>query len=151
MSKITAEQSLDALYPHAKRVKCIIYLIWQARRELRSAYSISGILVRLASHERIYTPDLTLTEIAEPRKNCRPLPILTVDEFILLHEVIQAATSINPQAVNLLRNVRNAIGRNILGNLLDLGQVAFAPATPDVLSFADHMVKNHGITLDFLP
>lgn len=76
--------------------------------------------------------------------SCRPLPILTVDEFILLHKVIQAATSVNPQAVELLRNVRNAIGRNILGNLLDLGQVAFAPATPDVLNFADHMVKNHG-------
>lgn len=75
---------------------------------------------------------------------CSPLPILTVDEFILLHEVIQAVTSLNPEAVDLLRNVRSTIGRNLLGNLLDLGKVAFAPATPDVLAFADHMVKNHG-------
>ena len=74
---------------------------------------------------------------------CRPIPILTLDEFILLHEVVQAAAQANPGAVSLLRNVQSTIGRNLLGNLIELGQVAFAPASPDVLHFADYMVQKH--------
>ena len=74
---------------------------------------------------------------------CRPVPILTLDEFILLHEVVQAAAQANPGAVSLLRNVQSTIGRNLLGNLIELGQVAFAPANPDVLQFADYMVQKH--------
>ena len=34
-------------------------------------------------------------------------------------------------------------GWNLLGNLLDLGQIAFAPATPQVLRFAAHMEASH--------
>ena len=75
---------------------------------------------------------------------CRPFPLLTLDEFILLHEVLQAAVQTNPEALSLLRNVRSSFGRNLLGNLIDLGQVAFAPATPDVLRFAEHMSNSHG-------
>jgi len=56
---------------------------------------------------------------------------------------VQAAAQANPGGIRLLRNVQSAIGRNLLGNLIDLGQVAFAPATPDVLRFADYMVKRH--------
>ena len=74
---------------------------------------------------------------------CRPIPILTLDEFILLHEIVQAAAQANPGAVSLLRNVQSTIGRNLLGNLIELGQVAFAPASPDVLQFADYMVQKH--------
>lgn len=47
----------------------------------------------------------------------------------------------------MLRNVQNSFGMNLLGNLLDLGQVAFVPETaaemPAVLSLADHMLKQH--------
>lgn len=32
---------------------------------------------------------------------------------------------------------------NLLGNLLDLGQIAFAPATPEVLRFAEYMAGNY--------
>ena len=74
---------------------------------------------------------------------CRPIPLLTLDEFILLHEIVQAAAQANPGAVSLLRNVQSTIGRNLLGNLIELGQVAFAPASPDVLQFADYMVQKH--------
>ena len=77
---------------------------------------------------------------------CRPIPILTLDEFILVHKLLQAAFETNPDALNMLRNVRSSLGRNILGNLLDMGQLAFAPATPDVLRFAAHMEASHGMS-----
>ena len=32
------------------------------------------------------------------------------------------------------------------GNLLELGQIAFAPRTPDVLRLAAHMEASHGMT-----
>ena len=72
---------------------------------------------------------------------------MTLDEFILLHEVLSVAAQANPQAVGQLRDVQNAIGQNVLGNLLELGKVAFAPASPAVNAFSEHMIKSHGTFL----
>lgn len=38
----------------------------------------------------------------------------------------------------------NQQGWNLLGNLLDLGKVAFSPASPDVLKFAAYMEEKYG-------
>ena len=63
----------------------------------------------------------------------RPLPIPTFDEFVLLHKAIMAAVSSDPAALGALHGARRSFGWNVLGNLLDLGKIAFAPATPEVL------------------
>jgi len=63
----------------------------------------------------------------------RPLPIPTFDEFVLLHKAIMAAVSDDPAMLGALHGARRSFGWNMLGNLLDLGKIAFAPATPEVL------------------
>lgn len=74
---------------------------------------------------------------------CRPVPIPTLDEFILLSQGLQAAVGQDPSALAALRGARRSFGWNVLGNLLDLGQVAFAPSTPDTLRLADHLSRTH--------
>lgn len=64
---------------------------------------------------------------------CRPLPIPTLDEFVLLHKGLAAAVAVDPGALDALHGARRSFGWNLLGNLLDLGLIAFAPATPQVL------------------
>jgi len=71
----------------------------------------------------------------------RPLPIPTFDEFILLHKAIMAAVSGDPAMLGALHGARRSFGWNMLGNLLDLGKIAFAPATPEVLRCGSH--KSH--------
>jgi hypothetical protein len=61
------------------------------------------------------------------------LPIPTFDEFVLLHKAIIGAVSSDPAALNALHGARRSFGWNMLGNLLDLGKIIFAPATPEVL------------------
>mmetsp|Transcript_7891 Transcript_7891/g.23248 ORF Transcript_7891/g.23248 Transcript_7891/m.23248 type:complete len:2373 (+) Transcript_7891:472-7590(+) len=70
-----------------------------------------------------------------------PLPIPTFDEFLGLSKMLQAALGASPGAVNALHGARRHFGWNLLGNLLDTGKIAFAPATPEVLRFVDHMAK----------
>ncbi|KAK9829531.1 hypothetical protein WJX72_006343 [[Myrmecia] bisecta] len=72
-----------------------------------------------------------------------PIPIPTLDEFVVLHEAIQLAVGQNTEVLDLLHGAKRSFGWNVLGNLLDLGQLAFAPATPDVLRFAAHMERTH--------
>ena len=66
----------------------------------------------------------------------RPLPIPTLDEFVLLHKALMAAVASDPAALGALHGARRSFGWNVLGNLLDLGKIAFAPATPEVLRCA---------------
>ena len=63
---------------------------------------------------------------------CRPLPVPTFDEFVALHNVLQLALESQPDVLGQLRGARRSLGWNMLGNLLDMGQLAFAPASPDV-------------------
>lgn len=49
-----------------------------------------------------------------------------------LHNVLQLALESQPDVLGQLRGARRSLGWNMLGNLLDMGQLAFAPASPDV-------------------
>ena len=66
----------------------------------------------------------------------RPLPIPTFDEFVLLHKAIMGAISSDPTVLHALHGARRSFGWNMLGNLLDLGKIIFAPATSEVLRCA---------------
>ena len=46
---------------------------------------------------------------------CRPIPIPTLDEFILLHKALQAAVQAQPEALGLLQGARRSFGWNVLG------------------------------------
>ena len=116
---------------------------------------------------------------------CRPIPIPTLDEFVLLHKALQAAVQAQPEMLGLLQGARRSFGWNVLGimvplfampdslgrlflysqacslmdlvvsalwlrefgwsagNLVDMGLLAFAPATPEVLQLAAHLDKSH--------
>lgn len=43
----------------------------------------------------------------------------------------------------VLYNFKRDFGWNWLGNLVGLGGLAFTPATPEVLRFAQHMSRTH--------
>ena len=73
------------------------------------------------------------------------MPIPTLDEFILASKVLQAAVQQNASALGTLRGLRRSFGQNVLGNLLDLGQVAFAPNTPEVLRLVQHLSTTHAM------
>ena len=57
---------------------------------------------------------------------------------MLLHKAIMAAVSDDPAMLGALHGARRSFGWNMLGNLLDLGKIAFAPATPEVLRCTLH-------------
>ena len=46
---------------------------------------------------------------------CRPVPIPTLDEFILLHKALQAAVQAQPEMLGLLQGARRSFGWNVLG------------------------------------
>ena len=71
------------------------------------------------------------------------MPIPTLDEFILLSRALEAAAGQNEDAVAGLRGARASLGWNVLGNLLDLGKIAFAPASPAVLRLVDSLLASH--------
>ena len=58
---------------------------------------------------------------------CRPIPIPTLDEFVLLHKALQAAVQAQPEMLGLLQGARRSFGWNVLGIT---GPV---PATPGYL------------------
>ena len=117
---------------------------------------------------------------------CRPIPIPTLDEFVLLHKALQVAVQAQPEMLGLLQGARRSFGWNVLGisrrplchfgyifsklspfneaclltdlvdsalwlrdfgrsegNLVDMGLLAFAPATPEVLQLAAHLDKTY--------
>jgi hypothetical protein len=68
---------------------------------------------------------------------------MTFDEFVLFHKAVKAALSVDPEALATIRGLKHDFGWNLLGNLLDLGGLAFAPATPEVNAFVAHMSASH--------
>ena len=46
---------------------------------------------------------------------CRPIPIPTLDEFVLLHKALQAAVQAQPEMLGLLQGARRSFGWNVLG------------------------------------
>ncbi|KAK9833394.1 hypothetical protein WJX81_001382 [Elliptochloris bilobata] len=74
-----------------------------------------------------------------------PIPIPTLDEFILLHKVVRAALHLHPDMLDMIEGARRAFGWNVLGNLVDMGALAFAPASESVLRFTDHMMRTHAL------
>lgn len=74
---------------------------------------------------------------------CRPIPIPTLDEYILLSYALRYQIDQRNGSLDQLRGVRRQFGWNILGNLLESGQIAFAPSTPDVLRLAEHLTTTH--------
>ncbi|KAK9857576.1 hypothetical protein WJX84_000857, partial [Apatococcus fuscideae] len=77
-----------------------------------------------------------------------PLPVPTFDEFVSMHNVLQLALESQPDVLGQLRGARRSLGWNMLGNLLDMGQLAFAPNSPDVLRFVDYMQRTHPMFAD---
>jgi hypothetical protein len=47
--------------------------------------------------------------------HCRPIPVPTLDEFVLLHKLLQSATQTDPSILGLLRGARRSFGWNVLG------------------------------------
>ena len=45
----------------------------------------------------------------------RPIPIPTLDEFILLHKVVQAAVRAQPDMLSMIEGARRAFGWKVLG------------------------------------
>ena len=45
----------------------------------------------------------------------RPIPIPTLDEFILLHKVLRAALRLQPDMLDMIEGARRAFGWNVLG------------------------------------
>lgn len=45
----------------------------------------------------------------------RPIPIPTLDEFILLHKVVRAALRLQPDMLDMIEGARRAFGWNVLG------------------------------------
>lgn len=74
---------------------------------------------------------------------CRPLPIPTLDEFILVHELLQPALRGHRAFMSVLIQLQLTLGPHALGNLVDLGKVAFTPDTPEVQAFAQYMLESH--------
>ena len=46
---------------------------------------------------------------------CRPIPIPTLDEFVLLHKALQTAVQAQPEMLGLLQGARRSFGWNVLG------------------------------------
>lgn len=63
---------------------------------------------------------------------------------MLLHKALAAAVAGDPGALDALEGARRSFGWNLLGNLLELGQIAFAPATPEVLRCAPWLLRVGG-------
>ena len=105
-------------------------------------YTCTSHCARLFSCVGMFTPQFAALmrtpadQSAPPAPARRPLPIPTFDEFVLLHKAIMAAVSDDPATLGALHGARRSFGWNMLGNLLDLGKIAFAPATPEVLRWA---------------
>jgi hypothetical protein len=62
---------------------------------------------------------------------------------VLFHKAVQGALSVDPDALATIRGLKHDFGWNLLGNLLDLGGLAFAPDTPEVHAFVAHMRESH--------
>lgn len=45
----------------------------------------------------------------------RPIPIPTLDEYILLHKVVQAAVRAHPNMLSMIEGARRLGGWNVLG------------------------------------
>ena len=57
-----------------------------------------------------------LTSVGQAeRVRCRPIPIPTLDEFILLHKVVRAALRLQPDMLDMIEGARRAFGWNVLG------------------------------------
>ena len=61
----------------------------------------------------------------------------------MLHEALERMVESQPGVLDQIRGARRALGWNVLGNLLDMGQLAFAPATPEVLKLAAALDGTH--------
>ena len=46
--------------------------------------------------------------------------------------------------MRFMRQMRLLMGMHAFGNLVDLGKIALAPATPEVRAFAKYLLRSHG-------
>ena len=61
-----------------------------------------------------------------------PLPIPSFDEFVLVHQGLRTLFERYEPAWQAYRAIKDQTGINVLGNLLELGGLAFTPDTPAV-------------------
>jgi hypothetical protein len=72
-----------------------------------------------------------------------PIPIPALDEFIGAHVIVRGLFSRYEPAWAAYRAVKDQLGFNPLGNLVELGGVAFVPATPEVTALAAALARRH--------
>ncbi len=72
-----------------------------------------------------------------------PLPIPSFDEFVAVHLLLRGLFSRFAPAWAAYRAVKDQTGVNPLGNLLELGGVAFVPDTPEVARMAGALAAQH--------
>ena len=96
------------------------------------------LLRRYATRLGVSTTRIAVTAragAADARGRRRPIPIPTLDEFILLHRVVHAAVSAHPDILSMVDGARRAFGWNVLGArpaaspVHGLGGAARAPRT----------------------
>lgn len=76
------------------------------------------LLRRYATRLGVSTTRIVVTAragAADARGRRRPIPIPTLDEFILLHRVVHAAVSAHPDVLSMVDGARRAFGWNVLG------------------------------------
>jgi hypothetical protein len=68
-----------------------------------------------------------------------PLPIPTFDGFVALHKLIRKVLVNNGQYQEAIR-IQQHFG-NMLGNLLSLGRITFAPNSSEVAGLVNHLTS----------
>ncbi|CAM6122589.1 unnamed protein product [Calypogeia fissa] len=71
-----------------------------------------------------------------------PLPIPSFDGFVTLHKLVRKGLESQEGQLERSVHLQKKFG-NILGNLLELGQIAFAPNTSEVTDLVNHMLAEH--------
>ncbi|OAE27724.1 hypothetical protein AXG93_4193s1240 [Marchantia polymorpha subsp. ruderalis] len=71
-----------------------------------------------------------------------PLPVPSFDTYVAAHKLIKAALDSQQGKFDDVVALQKRFG-NVLGNLLQLGQVTFTPNTPQVADLVDYMSTNY--------
>ena len=72
-----------------------------------------------------------------------PIPVPSLDEFVITHLVIRAVFSRYSPAWTAYKELKTQLGYNLLGNLVELGGIAFMPNTSGVRALASALSARH--------
>ena len=72
-----------------------------------------------------------------------PIPIPSLDEFVAAHLAIRAVFARYSPAWTAYRELKTQLGYNLLGNLVELGGIAFMPNTSGVRALASSLSARH--------